>query len=482
MLFNSIEFAIFLPIVFLLYWFISNRYTKLQNSLLVLASYIFYGWWDWRFLSLIIFSSCIDYFVGIALSKTDKQHKRKLLLLTSIFINLGFLGFFKYFNFFIESFANAFTLFGSPIQATRLNIILPVGISFYTFQTLSYSIDVYKQKLKPTTDIISFFAFVSFFPQLVAGPIERATNLLPQFYKKRTFEYSKAFEGLHQILWGLFKKVIIADNCALIVNQIFENYTDLSGSTLLLGAILFTFQIYGDFSGYSDIAIGTAKLFGFNLMRNFAFPYFSRDIAEFWRRWHISLSTWFRDYVYIPLGGSRGGAWNKIRNTFVIFIVSGFWHGANWTFLVWGFLNACYFTVLLLRNKNRKNLNVVAQGKALPTIKEILQIGTTFSLTIFAWIFFRSESLSDAFAYISNIFSTSLLTSPYVFGIGISQAVLTLLFIFVMIVFEWFGREREIPIYFNNKPMYVQWSICYIIAIAIFLLSEKQQEFIYFQF
>jgi len=304
MLFNSIEFAFFLPIVFIFYWFVTKRNLRVQNIFLVVSSYIFYGWWDWRFLSLIIFSSIIDFIVGIGLSKTDKPQKRKGLLYISIFVNLGFLGFFKYFNFFAENFSQAFTLLGNPISVSSLNIILPVGISFYTFQTLSYSIDVYKRKLEPTKDIFAFFAFVSFFPQLVAGPIERATNLLPQFFRKRIFEYDKAVDGMRQIMWGLFKKVVIADNAAKYANLIFNNSDQYSGSTLLLGALFFTFQIYGDFSGYSDIAIGTSRLFGFNLKRNFAYPYFSRDIAEFWRRWHISLSTWFRDYLYIPLGGS----------------------------------------------------------------------------------------------------------------------------------------------------------------------------------
>src|SRR5690554_2496880 len=324
MLFNSIDFAIFLPIVFLMYWFVTNKNLKLQNFLIVVASYVFYGWWDWRFLSLIVFSTLIDYLVGVALSKQENQAKRKALLWTSIIVNLTFLGFFKYYNFFLDNFVTAFSFFGTEINANSLNIILPVGISFYTFQTLSYSIDVYKRKLEPTKDFIAFSAFVSFFPQLAAGPIERATHFLPQFYKKRTFDYSKAVDGMRQILWGLFKKIVIANNCAEYANLIFNNSADYSGSTLVLGALFFTFQIYGDFSGYPDIAIGTARLFGFDLMRNFNYPYFARDIAEFWRRWHISLSTWFRDYLYIPIGGSRGGIGMKIRNTFVIFIVSGF--------------------------------------------------------------------------------------------------------------------------------------------------------------
>ena len=380
MLFNSLDFAIFLPIVFLLYWFVAQKNLKLQNALIVVASYVFYGWWDWRFLSLIIFSTVVDYLIGQRLRTEDKQSKRKVLLWTSIIVNLGFLGFFKYYNFFLENFVDAFSLFGMQINANSLNIILPVGISFYTFQTLSYTIDVYRKKLEPTKDFMAFSAFVCFFPQLVAGPIERATNLLPQFYKKRTFEYHKAVDGMRQILWGLFKKVVIADNCAEFANQIFNNSADMNGSTLVLGAIFFTFQIYGDFSGYSDIAIGTSRLFGFDLKQNFATPYFSRDIAEFWRRWHISLSTWFRDYLYIPLGGSRGGTWMKVRNTFAIFLVSGFWHGANWTFIIWGALNAIYFLPLLLTNNNRKNLGVVAEGKTITLFRELFAMLTTFMI------------------------------------------------------------------------------------------------------
>ncbi len=482
MQFNSIEFAIFLPIVFVLYWLVTNKNLQLQNSLLVIASYVFYGWWDWRFLSLIIFSSSIDFFVGINLSKTNKKRDRKILLLTSVIVNLGFLGFFKYFNFFAESFADAFTLLGKPIETSRLNIILPVGISFYTFQTLSYSIDVYKKKLTPTKDAISFFAFVSFFPQLVAGPIERATNLLPQFYKKRTFEYEKAVDGLRQILWGLLKKVVVADNCAQIANQIFENYADLNGSTLILGAIFFTFQIYGDFSGYSDIAIGIARLFGFNLMQNFAFPYFSRDIAEFWRRWHISLSTWFRDYVYIPLGGSRGGIWMKVRNTFIIFIVSGFWHGASWTFIAWGFLNACYFMPLLLSKNNRKNVDTVAQGKILPSFKELFQIGITFALTVFAWIFFRSETISDAFIYIYRIVTVGPFDTPIFSYIRLSNT--NLLLIIAFFIVEWLGRNNKYALekfgWFGNRV--IRWTVYVLLIAVLFLYAGQEQGFIYFQF
>ena len=478
MLFNSIDFAIFLPIVFILYWFGTNRNLKLQNLLIVISSYIFYGWWDWRFLSLILFSSLVDYFVGLGLLKQENPIKRKILLWTSILVNLGFLGFFKYYNFFLDNFITAFSFFGSEIKASSLNIILPVGISFYTFQTLSYSIDVYRRKLEPTENFIIFSAFVSFFPQLVAGPIERATHLLPQFYKKRTFDYDKAVDGMRQILWGLFKKIVIADNCAEYANMIFNNSGDYSGSTLVLGALFFTFQIYCDFSGYSDIAIGTSRLFGFDLMRNFNFPYFSRDIAEFWRRWHISLSTWFRDYLYIPLGGSRGSTWIKVRNTFVIFIVSGFWHGANWTFIVWGALNAIYFLPLMLTNNNRNNLETVAQHKLYPSLKEISSIFLTFCLTVLAWIFFRADNITHAINYISGIFSPSIFSLPEIFP----KAIILLVITFVLI--EWLGRDGQYAIAHLGakwkRP--IRYAFYYIIIIAIFWFGGKEQQFIYFQF
>ena len=479
MLFNSIDFAIFLPIIFILYWFATNKNLKLQNLLIVIASYTFYGWWDWRFLSLIFFSTVIDYSVGIGLSKQENPTKRKVLLWTSILVNLGFLGFFKYYNFFLDNFVTAFSFFGTEINANSLNIILPVGISFYTFQTLSYSLDVYKRKLEPTKDFVAFAAFVSFFPQLVAGPIERATNLLPQFYRKRSFNYSKAVDGMRQILWGLFKKIVVADNCAEYANVIFNNSSEYSGSTLVLGAIFFTFQIYGDFSGYSDIAIGVSRLFGFNLKQNFAFPYFSRDIAEFWRRWHISLSTWFRDYLYIPLGGSRGGTWNKIRNVFIIFMVSGFWHGANWTFLFWGALNALYFLPIFLTNNNRNHLDIVAKGKYLPSIKELLLMLLTFGLTVFAWIFFRAENISHGFTYVSQIFSGSLFSIPEI-------RPKNLFFIIIFFIsFEWLGRHGKYAIenLHLRYPRAIRYSLYFFLATIILLFSGgKPQEFIYFQF
>ena len=476
MLFNSFEFLFFLPLVFLIYWFICNKNLKLQNTLLLVASYVFYGWWDWRFLSLIAFSSLVDFYCGIYIDRAKDRSAKKRWLLLSMLVNLGFLGVFKYFNFFSKSLEEALLSFGYQIDAMTLNVILPVGISFYTFQTMSYTIDVYRDKLKPTKDPIAFFAFVSFFPQLVAGPIERATNLLPQFYKKRHFNSEKAIDGLRQILWGLFKKIVVADNCALIVNQIFDNYSDYNASSLLIGALFFAFQIYGDFSGYSDIAIGTSRLFGFNLMQNFAFPYFSRDIAEFWRRWHISLSTWFRDYVYIPLGGSHGGIWMKVRNTFIIFIVSGFWHGANWTFIIWGVLNALYFLPLLVLNRNRVNTNTVAEHSLFINIKELAQITLTFFLTLMAWVFFRAETVSIAVSYINGIFSRSIINLPTV-------DLKPILFIVILVLVEWLNRKEQHGLVLNSiKFTPMRWAIYIVIFSLILIFGAQSQSFIYFQF
>lgn len=449
-----------------------------------MASYFFYGWWDWRFLALIAFSTLVDFVIGLQLEKSDQPNKRKGLLVLSLLINIGFLGFFKYYNFFLDNFIDAFSILGMPIKSNTLNIILPVGISFYTFQTMSYSIDVYRRKLSPTKDFIAFSAFVSFFPQLVAGPIERATNLLPQFFEKRKFDYLQAKDGLLQILWGLFKKMVIADNCAEYANEIFNNSSAYEGSTLVLGALFFTFQIYGDFSGYSDIAIGTSRLFGFRLMQNFAFPYFSRDMAEFWRRWHISLSTWFRDYVYIPLGGSKGSKWHQLRNVFIIFLLSGFWHGANWTFIVWGALNAVFFIPLLLFGKNRQNLNTVASDRKRPTWNEFIAILVTFSLTVFSWIFFRAENMPHAISYISGIFTEKLFQSPDFQSIPGSITLLVLILGFILV--EWNGRAGQYGIskfQFIPSKAY-RWSIYLLIVliIDIFGNTSEEIEFIYFQF
>jgi len=408
---------------------------------------------------------------------------RKFIVICDIVLNLGILGLFKYFNFFVENFISAFASVGIHLQPHTLNIILPVGISFYTFQGLSYSIDIYKRKIEPTKDIVAFFAFIGFFPLLVAGPIERAKNLLPQFIDKRNFIYEKAVDGLRQILWGLFKKIVIADNCATYVNYVFENYHDQTGSILLLGAIFFAFQIYCDFSGYSDIAIGTSRLFGIKAMRNFNYPYFSRDIAEFWRRWHISLTTWFRDYVYIPLGGSRVSKVKIIRNTFIIFLVSGFWHGANWTFIAWGAFHAVLFLPLILLDRNRKNTDTVADGKLLPSMKEILKMGLTFLLVLVGWVFFRANSIGQAFAYFEYIMNKSLFSLPLLKDMEM-LTLQNVIFILCMLIVEWFGRKEQFgleKIGTGWKPVY-RYTMYYVIIFLTFIFSGKEQVFIYFQF
>ncbi|MFR9165858.1 MAG: MBOAT family O-acyltransferase [Dysgonomonas sp.] len=364
MLFDSFSFAVFLPVVFILHYFIFNKTKGSQNILLLLASFFFYACWDWRFLSLLFFSILINYWTGLKIhSESDNKGKKKTILIISLIINIGILSFFKYFNFFIDSFNTLLSGFGFNSSLHTLSIILPVGISFYTFHGMSYILDVYKNKIEPTKNLADYSLFVSYFPLLVAGPIERANHLLPQLKERREFKYENVSEGLKQILWGLFKKVAVADLCAVPANQIFETYSTQPAGTLLLGAFFFTIQIYGDFSGYSDIALGTSRMFGIKLLKNFNYPYFSRDIAEFWRRWHISLSSWFKDYLYIPLGGSRGGTGQKIRNTFIIFLVSGFWHGANWTYIVWGGLNAFFMLPSMIRGTNRKNLDIAAKGE-----------------------------------------------------------------------------------------------------------------------
>ena len=503
MLFNSIEFALFLPIVFLIYWAIGYAHIndqlklRLQNAFVVIASYVFYGWWDWRFLLLIAFTSFCSWGSGLLINPSRPHHEGRRLftpkfwMIANIILNLGILAIFKYYDFFVREFGQ---LFGISTDSLLLRIILPVGISFYTFQALSYSIDVYRKKIEPTRDIVAFFAYVAFFSQLVAGPIERATNLLPQFQTNRKFSYDQAVDGMRQILWGLFKKIVVADNCATYVDQVWATYDTQTGSTLLLAAILFTFQIYGDFSGYSDIAIGTAKLFGIKLMRNFNNPYFSRDIAEFWRRWHISLTTWFRDYVYIPLGGSRPeipahiqnpDRYKKliiIRNTFVIFLLSGFWHGANWTFIAWGAYHALLFLPLILLGQNRKYTNQVAEGRFLPTWKECGQILLTFMLAVFGWIIFRAETITQAWDIIESIFSKSLFTIPWLRNRHFYNPLFACLAL--QILTEWINRQKSHPLDLslinNNAIKLVIYFV--LITIIIFFTPPTPSPFIYFQF
>ena len=472
MLFNSLPFAVFLPIVFAVYWALHNS-LRSQNIMLLTASYIFYGWWDARFLSLIVASTVVDYLLGQYLAAATNALKRKLLLTASMIFNLGLLGVFKYYNFFMENFMEIANSVGLHTNPVLLKIALPVGISFYTFQTMSYTIDIYRKQLEPTKDFIAFAAFVGYFPQLVAGPIERASNLLPQMSKRRYFDYQKAVDGMRQALWGFFKKVVIADAVAPLVDQAFGDPSGFSAIALITGALLFSIQIYCDFSGYSDIAIGISKIFGIDLMQNFRTPYFSRDIAEFWRRWHISLSTWFRDYVYIPLGGSRGSTALKVRNTFAIFIVSGFWHGANWTFIIWGLINALLFLPLLLAKRNRSNLNDAE-------ISDLHRILLTFSITTIAWIFFRADSLSHAIDYLQNI---------AIWNSGKSLSIKPTLVVYIALLFlgDWIGRKHDFSLniltegILSKSPL-MRLTFYLSLAYLILLYIGGQQNFIYFQF
>lgn len=480
MLFNSFEFLIFLPLVFLFYWFVFKP-LKWQNLLVVVASYIFYGWWDWRFLVLIALTTFCSYLSGILIENYEgRRNIQQLISASNIILNLSILGVFKYYNFFAENLTLLLRQIGLNPDWPTLNVILPVGISFYTFQALSYSIDVYRGNIKATKDIIAFFAFISFFPQLVAGPIERATNLLPQFLRARHFVYEKAVDGCRQILWGFFKKMVVADNCAVLIDKYWPIYEDQTGLQLLVVAILFTFQIYCDFSGYSDIAIGTARLFGINLMRNFNFPYFSRSIPEFWRRWHISLTTWFRDYIYFPLGGSRCKKWKVIRNTIIVFGVSGLWHGANWTFICWGLYLAALFVPYLLFGIKTKYEKDVAEGRLLPSIKEALQIGVTFFLSVVGWIIFRAENMPQAIGYIRRIFSPSL------FDISIVDGKFQLFLCFILFVIEWIQRRKQHAMQLEGISIMryraVRLITYYIVFIAIVAFAGESESFIYFQF
>jgi alginate O-acetyltransferase complex protein AlgI len=477
MFFNSIAFAIFLPIVFFLYWFVFNKTKSAQNALLIVASYYFYSCWDWRFLFLLVFSTFLDYYTGIQIEKGKSERSRKFWFWLSILVNLGFLGIFKYYNFFAASFAELLNAVGFSASPILLNVILPVGISFYTFHGLSYVIDIYFKRIKAEYNFVDYSLFVSYFPLLVAGPIERATHLLPQVKVKREFNFQTAKEGVYQIIWGLVKKVVIADTCATYANAIFDHYTTMNSFSLILGAVYFAFQIYGDFSGYSDIALGVSKLFGLDLLRNFNYPYFSRDIAEFWRRWHISLSSWFRDYLYIPLGGSKGGLLMKIRNTFIIFVVSGFWHGANWTYVAWGFINAFYFLPLLLSNSNRNNMDAIELKLNFDSVKVLWSIILTFAITCIAWVFFRAKTITEAVSYLKRIVTNGDFGFQYLDNERYSYELLVLIGLFVLV--EWNNRNKIEPL--SGKMSNIKVALA-ILAIIAFGTYSDYKEFIYFQF
>lgn len=494
MLFNSFAFLLFLPIVFLLYWYVFSRSIRLRNLFVVSVSYLFYGWWDWRFLSLIAFTTLCSWLSGLLIRKkrsvcdmgdTVSDHYCRGVMIINIVLNLAILAYFKYANFFIDNFIDLFGLFGITLHRSSLNVVLPVGISFYTFQALNYTIDVYRRKMEPTSDILAFFAFVSFFPQLVAGPIERASHLLPQFCESRHFCYKEAVDGLRQILWGLFKKVVVADNCAIVANAVFLNMESATPSSLLLGAIMFSFQIYGDFSGYSDIAVGTAHLFNFDLVRNFNVPYFSRSIAEFWRRWHISLNTWFVDYVYIPLGGNRRGKWQTLRNTLAVFFVSGLWHGANWTYIMWGIYHGLLFLPLLLLGKTKQHIDVVAKGRWMPSVRELLQMISTFFLAMLGWVVFRSPNLIFAFDYLKRMCSLSVFNVPNTLMLGLGNSIVLgcFLFVFILLFVEWIQREKKhgLDIDWIRSPLLRLGVYCGFAWLILFFMGV-QESFIYFQF
>jgi D-alanyl-lipoteichoic acid acyltransferase DltB (MBOAT superfamily) len=477
MFFNSLSFAVFLPIVFVLYWFVFNKSKASQNAVLIVASYYFYSCWDWRFLFLLVFSTFLDYYTGLRIEKGKTERGRKFWFWLSIIVNLGFLGVFKYYNFFASSLSESLNAIGLSTSPLLLNVVLPVGISFYTFHGLSYVIDIYLKRIKAETNFVDYSLFVSYFPLLVAGPIERATHLLPQVKIKRHFDFEKAKEGVYQFLWGLVKKVVIADTCATYANAIFDYHSSMNSLSLILGAVYFAFQIYGDFSGYSDMALGMSKMFGIDLLRNFNYPYFSRDIAEFWRRWHISLSSWFRDYLYIPLGGSSGGMGMKIRNTFIIFLVSGFWHGANWTFIAWGFINAVYFLPLLLLKRNRTNMETVVLQRNWESVRVLASILTTFMLSCLAWIFFRASSISQALRYIQQIFTDQHFTSQFLKNQRYNYELLFLIAAFVVV--EWNSRTKVEPI--SGKYSGLKLVLCLAAILALGTFSDYK-EFIYFQF
>ena len=474
MIFNSFEFLLFFVFVFLGYWFVFNRNLTIQNLFIVIVSYIFYGYWDFRFLLLIALTSFLSWYSGILMIKHKNDRKIcKWITIGNISVNLLILLYFKYVNFFIDSFVHLFTCLGFHIHPLTLHVILPVGISFYTFQALSYTVDIYRGRLEPTRDIISFFAFVSFFPQLVAGPIERANNLLVQFYKPRQVSYSNLESGMRQMLWGFFKKMVIADNCALVVNDVYANYSHYSASTILLGIIMFTFQIYGDFSGYSDIAIGCARLFGFQLKPNFLYPYFSDNIKVFWKKWHISLNTWFIDYIYIPLGGNKEGYLKYLRNIFIIFLLSGLWHGANWTFVCWGIYHACLFILYSLYKRTHVSLH----------INNYLSIFITFVCVMLGWVIFRSESIQQFGDIFSSLFSYSIFDIPKVHGANNISALISLFFISVMLIIEWKNRDKSFGLDLNlirsSKKRYL---IYLFLFFSLYFWSGNTSNFIYFQF
>lgn len=492
MLFTQIEFSIFLTIVFLLYWFVFNKSIRQSNIFLLLVSYIFYAYWNWRFLFLLLLISCCSWLFGYLIERQhDTNHigggkNQELFIAINTIVDILVLCTFKYYDFFIESFQS---IIDHQYNLSTLNLILPLGISFYIFQSIAYPIDIYRGKfLARQTNNNNFDSFINcllyigFFPKIVAGPIEKPSHFIPQLQVKRTFSSTQFSQGLRQILWGLFKKLVVADNCAVYVNYVWSNLSSQNGSTLLIASILYTIQIYGDFSGYSDMAIGTAKLLGFNFKDNFLFPYFSRNMGEFWKRWHISLNTWFVEYVYIPLGGSKNGKARTIANTMIIFLLSGLWHGADWTFVCWGGYHGIILVLLILFGINTKYNSVVAYNNPLPTIKELLQILTTFVIASFGWILFRAGNFTEFYEFVNNMFSTSLFSAPYL--INRNYYIPLFIYILIMLITDWFYRKDSNSILsMPTKFRWLRWLIYYVLVIAVIYCGPQESvQFIYQQF
>ncbi len=465
------------------YWLVFRR-NGARNVFLLAASYIFYGWWNPTFLLLIFATSICSYVSGLAIERASgsgrglRNRTSKAWLWGTVILNLGILGTFKYFDFFSHSFASLMQGLGWSVDSVTLNLVLPVGISFYTFQALSYVIDVYRGAMRPTRNLPAFLVFIGFFPQLVAGPIERATDLLPQFLRPRAFDYAEAVRGMRLILWGLFKKMVVADNAAAAVNLIFDDYPSEGTLNLWIGAFLFTFQIYCDFSGYSDIAVGTSKLFGIRLMRNFNFPYFSTSIYDFWKRWHISLTSWFRDYVYIPLGGNRAGKTKRIRNMMIVFLTSGLWHGANFTFIAWGAYHGLLYIPHVLAGRGKRGHALEAGGRWPRYFKSTFLMGTTLILVMIGWIIFRARHLSEAVQYISLMFAHS--------PVHVVRGKMAILWVMALVSLEWLSRKHDTPFDLPSQGLWrrkwVRWGVYLVTFMVVLFFSGEPAQFIYFQF
>ena len=498
--FNSLEFALFLPVVFFIYWYVVRENLKAQNILMLTASYVFYGWWDLRFLLLLVVLSLANYFIGTGISRFREKKRGRILLVAGLVMNIGVLAFFKYFNFFIDSFIDLVSLTGYDLPRTTLKVILPLGISFYTFLSISYIVDIYKREIEAERNIVEVLLALSFFPIILAGPIQMPKTLLPQIKSRREFSYDLAVDGLRQIMWGLFAKVVVADNLANNVDNCFHNFSDYSGSTLLIGAVLYAIQIYADFSGYSNIAIGVGKLFGFRLMQNFAYPYFSRDITEFWKRWHISLTTWLRDYIFLPLSFNlsfrihsqkvlriRSDHFIYIAASLVTWFLTGLWHGANYTFVLWGMINGLFLILYHLQAKPRKKFLKRLKINNNNNVLVMAETMMTLFIIVLSWVFFRAQTVADAVSYVNEIFSRSLFRISAEDLRAMTQGrelIYDSLLAMCFLVFEYFQRSKFHPLQFDGqriKPIF-RWGVYNAILLLILFYQGDQQVFIYFQF